>query len=135
MVLYIKEVAESLVHRLKAKGYIVQYYESKTTNSIYLKLDYGVGGSIRLSDHLGKGKLRYTFNVLDGVPERVVVLDRGVKRYFYNFSELDLLVFDIEANKAGKIASFGLDKYKQAMERNRRHGEHTRGFWKSCVLR
>ena len=131
----IKESAEYLVGRFKALDYVVQYYESKTTNSIYLKLDYGVAGSVRLSDHIGKTKLRYTYNVMDGIRDREVYLDRGVQRYFYGFKHLDMLVADVEANKAGKIDTFSSYKYKDDMERNRLRGEDSRGFWKKCVLR
>lgn len=135
MLNYIKDSAEYLVSQFKEKGYVVQYYESKTTNSIYLKLDYGVAGSIRLSDHIGKEKLRYTFNVLDGVKEREVVIDRGVQRYFYSFEELDMLISDVEQNKQGKIASFGTYKYKYDMEQNLKHGASSKGFWKKCIVR
>lgn len=132
---YIKDKAEYLVKRFKELGYVVQYYESKTTNSIYLKLDYGVAGSVRLSDHIGKEKLRYTFNVLDGIKCREVHMDRGVQRYFYNYSELDLLISDVETNKAGKIESFSTYKYYYDMQRNKKQGENSRGFWRKCIFR
>ena len=44
---------------LLEKGFIVQRYDSVTTNSIYLKLDYGMCNSIRISDHKGKKHLSY----------------------------------------------------------------------------
>jgi len=72
--------------------------------------------------------------VLDGIKHREVVIDRGVQRYFYGYSDIDLLVSDVEANKAGKIEAFGSYKYKFDMERNRKQGENSRGFWSKCTL-
>ena len=56
---------------LLEKGFIVQRYDSVTTNSIYLKLDYGMCNSIRISDHKGKKHLSYMYN-----------LRSDIKKYF-----------------------------------------------------
>ena len=50
----INSLADYIANRLISEGFIVQRYNAYTTNSIYLKLDYGVCNSIRISDHPGK---------------------------------------------------------------------------------
>ena len=56
-------LAESIARKLIAEGFIVQRYGAYTTSSIYLKLDYGVCNSIRISDHPGKRYLKYRYNI------------------------------------------------------------------------
>ena len=46
-----KTVAKFLVKKLLDLGFIVHRYNSHTTSSIYLKLDYGVSCGIRIADH------------------------------------------------------------------------------------
>ena len=44
----LENLADSIANRLAREGFIVQRYDAKTTDSIYLKLDYGVCNSIRI---------------------------------------------------------------------------------------
>ena len=55
----IKSIADNLVHTLSQAGFTIQRYDASTTDSIYLKLDYGVGNSIRISNHNGKKHLKH----------------------------------------------------------------------------
>lgn len=61
------EIANKIQSKLLDKGFIIHRYNAYSTKSIYLKLDYGVGNSIRISDHIGKGHLQYRYNVLTTV--------------------------------------------------------------------
>ena len=51
-----KEVASILIQELISIGFIVHRYNSYTTSSIYIKLDYGLSCGIRIADHPGKKK-------------------------------------------------------------------------------
>ena len=57
-------IADSLIHTLSQAGFTIQRYDASTTDSIYLKLDYGVGNSIRISNHTGKKHLNYRYNII-----------------------------------------------------------------------
>lgn len=57
----IQSIADSLIHTLSQAGFTIQRYDASTTDSIYLKLDYGVGNSIRIS---GKKHLNYRYNII-----------------------------------------------------------------------
>ena len=75
-------LAESIARKLIAEGFIVQRYGAYTTSSIYLKLDYGVCNSIRISDHPGKRYLKYRYNIGPFVKEFRTEKDK-YDRFYY----------------------------------------------------
>lgn len=78
-----KWVAKQVQEFLLNNDFIVHRYNAYSTNSIYLKIDCGLCKSIRISDHRGKGYLRYTYNILKDVNSSYSVVDNGVLRYMY----------------------------------------------------
>jgi len=56
------EVSNKIIKSLTNKGFKISKYYSKTTKSVYIKLDFGVCGGIRISDHRGKKKYNYKFH-------------------------------------------------------------------------
>jgi hypothetical protein len=50
----ISAIADAVIKELTAAGFVIQRYDAFSTNSIYLKLDYGLCNSIRISDHRQK---------------------------------------------------------------------------------
>lgn len=60
----LEEVAEYVQNILLEQGFIIHRYNAYSTNSIYLKLDYGACCSIRISDHKGKEYLSYKYNII-----------------------------------------------------------------------
>ena len=62
-----QEIADYLSEELKNNGFTVHRYDGFSTKSIYLKLDYGVCNSIRISDHNGKKYLKYRYNIGEGI--------------------------------------------------------------------
>lgn len=53
----------NFVQEMFSQGITVQFYRAITTNSFYIKLDYGLLNSVRFSDHDGKKHLKYRYNV------------------------------------------------------------------------
>ncbi|KRG16875.1 hypothetical protein ACA29_03085 [Lederbergia galactosidilytica] len=95
--------AKYIIVRLKKKGIVVQRYDSYSTNSIYLKLDYGVSNSIRISDHKGKKHLSYRYNVLTSCPYPVSSKDyKGFVRFYVPISEWDMLIRKILFDRSGQ---------------------------------
>lgn len=79
-----KQVAEILVEKLKESGFIVHKYNAVTTNSIYLKLDYGVCCGIRIADHKGKKKYHYRFNVIKNFEgDKTTYFERSCLLFLY----------------------------------------------------
>ena len=112
------EVTNELIKKLKDKGFQINKYYAKTTRSIYLKLDYGVCCGIRISDHNGKKKYRYKFNLIKQYKGPKHINDRGYIRLFYDYNKTDNLVKDVEIERKIKIIKYGLDNYKKYMKQN-----------------
>lgn len=112
------KVSNKVIDILKGKGFKINRYYARTTKSIYLKLDYGVCGAIRISDHIGKKKYRYKFNLIKGYKGPKKINDRGYNRLYYNYNNTDELVTDIEKEKKNKIQKYGLKNYKIYMSEN-----------------
>lgn len=112
------EVSNKLIRNLKDKGFEIHKYYTKTTKSIYLKLDYGVCCGIRISDHKGKKKYRYKFNLIKQYNGPKQVNDRGYLRLFYDYSNTDELVNDVQEEKKEKINKYGICNYQKYMRKN-----------------
>lgn len=112
------EVSNKLIKNLKDKGFEIHKYYAKTTKSIYLKLDYGVCCGIRISDHKGKKKYRYKFNLIKQYNGPKQVNDRGYLRLFYDYSNTDELVNDVQEEKKEKINKYGICNYQKFMRKN-----------------
>lgn len=63
----ILKIAQQVIDRMKEQGVIVHRYDAYSTNSVYLKFDYGAAYSLRISDHKGKKHLKYRFNIEIGL--------------------------------------------------------------------
>ena len=112
------EVANKVVKKLKDKGFLISQYYAKTSKSIYLKIDYGVCGGIRISDHKGKKKYKYKFNLIEQYKGKKQINDKGFVRFFYDYSNTEKLVNDIANEKKIKIIKYGLYNYRQYMKLN-----------------
>lgn len=133
-----KQIADYLVSVLKENGFLVHRYDAVSTGSIYLKLDYGVASSIRISDHKGKRYLHYTFNVETWREECTVDLDKyGNIRYYYPSTKeaLDKLINEAISRRDKRKERYG-EKYQEYMKENQKQGlskaAHT--FWHKARL-
>lgn len=112
------EVSNKLIRNLKDKGFQIHKYYAKTTKSIYLKLDYGVCCGIRISDHRGKKRYRYKFNLIKQYEGPKQINDKGYFRLFYNYNNTEELVKDVQNEKKLKIEKYGLYNYEKYMKQN-----------------
>lgn len=122
------EVANILISKLLDMGFIIHRYNSHSTSSIYLKLDYGLSCGIRIADHPGKKKYSYRFNVIkDYVGDKVILKD-GLICNFYDFNELDNVVNAVQKEKQDKINKYGLRNYQIYMEKQKNENELFKRF-------
>lgn len=112
------EVSNKIIKSLTNKGFKISKYYSKTTKSVYIKLDFGVCGGIRISDHRGKKKYHYKFNVIKGYKGPKQLNDAGYTRLFYNYYNTEELINDIQNEKQAKINKYGLYNYHEFMKIN-----------------
>lgn len=129
----LNDVAEALISALLDRGFVIQRYDAYSTNSIYLKLDYGVSNSIRISDHRGKEKLNYRYNI--GIDQCAYRKEEGrFVRYYFPVSQLEKLVALIEDERIQKIRKYGTKAYFRYMEQNKEEGRTLPGFWQKARL-
>lgn len=116
------------------EGFIVQRYDAYSTNSVYLKLDYGLCNSIRISDHNGKKHLSYMYNLRSDINKFYVERDKFT-RYYYPFKSYQQLVYSILYNKDQKIKKHGgITGYNDVMNIEKNLNKNNSGFWKKAYL-
>lgn len=113
-----------LIHKLDQKGYVIQYYEAFSTNSCYIKLDYGLGNSVRIGDHNGIKKYKYKFNLCLGLKESY--MKDG--RYYFCPEDMDSLIDMIDINKLENQNKYGFRYFEYMMENKAKIGTQI-GFW------
>ena len=112
----ILDVVDYLISKLIDLGFIVHRYDAFSTNSVYLKLDYGLSCGIRISDHQGKKKYSYRFNVLKDYKGKKVIIKDGLICLFFDFNELEYVLDAVLKKKQEKINKYGLKNYELYME-------------------
>lgn len=118
-----KQIAKILTTELKELGFTVHRYDAYSTDSIYLKLDFGVCCGIRISNHNGKKKYHYRFNVIKDYKGDKIIYFENLISYFYNFEELPQLIQKVVEEKEIKIKRYGLTKYKTIMNKEATNNE------------
>lgn len=126
-------IANELIDALHDRGFVIQRYDAYSTNSIYLKLDYGVSNSIRIGDHQGKKKLNYRYNIGPGI-SRFYRKDDQYPRFYFPDDQVMKLVDLIEEERIQRIRKYGTKRYFQYMEKNREEGKNQPGFWQCARL-
>ena len=128
----IQDKADAIVSILKDKGFVIQRYDAYSSDSVYLKLDYGVCNSIRISDHEGKKHLCYRYNMIIGGEDNIV--EEKYIRYYFSENNLTGLINQILFDKTMKLKKYGKDLYRNYMQKNKDAHQHDSGFWKDAKL-
>lgn len=129
------DLAAQVEQKLIENGYTVHRYDAVSTSSIYFKLDYGVVGSIRVSDHMGKKHLRYRFNIGYGIARPFVLNDRGVDRQFFPPTQVEDLINKINRRRnALRKQHGGGEGYREYMDYYNEHYANGPGFWQYARL-
>lgn len=124
----IKDYMYKLLRDLDQKGFILQYYEAYSTSSCYIKLDFGVCKSIRIADHKGIEKYKYTFNLMIG-------LDKSYEedgRYYYCLKDIDKMISDIVKYRDNLLEEYGFKYYEMMVEYKNQMLRKRKGFWEKC---
>lgn len=124
----LNEFATDLCNQLLEQGFIVYRYDAYSTNSVYLKLDFGVCNSIRISDHKGKGYLKYRYNIGSHIKEKGIQKDR-YPRFYYPTEEVREMVKKICSDRDEKVKRYGQQRYEQFMGENKKEHANDKGFW------
>ncbi len=129
----IKSMGDEIISVLNMHGFVIQRYDSLSTDSLYLKLDYGACNSIRIADHKGKEHLKYRYNLLKDSKQRVAK-DDGLPRYYYPYEQLKALIDQILKDRNAKLSMYGKKRYNEFMEKNKKDHRDSNGFWKDSKV-
>ena len=130
----LNDIADAVIEKLKGKV-IIHRYDSYSTNSIYLKFDYGVANSLRISDHDGKQHLRYRYNIVESMSNRSSKKEcyrKGMQMIFYSPAMINACCRDILAAKIEKEQQY--HSYEAVVNTAKGKAEYQRGFWSGARL-
>lgn len=127
----IKKAVEYLIKELKEQDFTVMRYDSYSSNSVYLKINDGVVGTIRISDHHGYKHLKYRYNLIIGV-EKHKTLEGNFERFYFPMMLIQTLVFKVIYDHQERLERYGDVAYKHYMENNRKTGASKKGFWQKA---
>ncbi|WP_334427195.1 MULTISPECIES: hypothetical protein [unclassified Levilactobacillus] len=131
----VRRVANTMVRFFQSYGIKVMRYNSYSTSSIYLKLDYGMLYTMRISDHRGKKGLNYRYNIIKGFHgQRYEPTDWGWKREFIaiNPDKLNRMCVDILTMRADKLRKLGPYGYQAEMDYRQAKNSNNKGFWQQA---
>lgn len=123
----VKKIANALSTQLSALGLTVSRGDSVSTNSAYLMIDYGLGGSVRISDHPGRKSQKHRYSILLYATDRYEITGLDCKRTIYPPWELNDVVMEICMELGWRSEQLGGMKiYLEEKERQRKLKE---GIW------
>ena len=127
----IQKAVKWILKQAKESGIVVMKYESMSTNSVYLKFDDGVLGTLRVSDHSGKRHLKYKYNLVIG-SERKQVSSGQTVQVFAPFQDIELLWNRIASDRRDLFCRYSAASYEKFMEKNRNLSKDKKGFWQKA---
>lgn len=65
----VHEASKRVIRAAHKEGFVVQRYISKLSSSIYIRFDFGMAGTLRISDHAGIRECEYNVIVKNGRSE------------------------------------------------------------------
>lgn len=130
------DIATDIIKFAKSNDIHVLRYDSKSSNSIYLKFDYGMAGSLRLSDTQSTNDLRHTFNLLSCIDkpykDSCFNEDKNSTMFYYPISMTQNVMIDIVRFKEFRKSKYGPQKYKALFDKYKENREEKIGFWKKA---
>lgn len=128
--LTINEAADYIINELGGEM-IIHRYDASSSNSVYLKFDYGVANSLRISDHKGKKNLAYRFNLCEDIEIPYKRIEDGLTRNFYPMGCVDMMIANIRHTRKAKIEQYGKEQYDLMIQENMRKLSLVTpvGFW------
>ncbi len=121
-------IIDGLISDLKNAGFVILRYDAYSTSSVYLKMDYGVAGSIRISNHRGKKHLNYRFNLRTDIESSYSDSNRN----YYCLDDINCLIEDIINFRESRLTQYGASSYNHFMKENCIKGVQSKGFWQKA---
>lgn len=125
------KVADDLQARLIESGFTIHRYDAFSSDSVYLKLDYGACGSIRISDHRGYRHLHYMWNIGTWIDRERHEIREVRPRHFYPVGSMAEMVEAICDLRSSRQAS---GDYERLIDMGKRDKATAKaGFWANAA--
>lgn len=108
------ELARLVSSKLLAEGFTVHRLEWRETGSVYLAVDYGLMGQIRVSGHPNRRGKACKYNI--GTWIEKTGHDRNYALRYYPVDQLPALVDDIVADRERRMELYGIAGYAHRMD-------------------
>ena len=123
------KLADEIAQALIAEGFTVHRYDSASTESIYLRLDWGACNSVRVSGHAGHIHARCRYNIGPYIGTAIETEER-YPRFYWPESDVAALVAKCVSDRDARIGWCGANGYRNIVRRKKREAKHAeRGFW------
>lgn len=131
-----EEATILLIHYItnKCPNMIIHYYHSYTSNSIYIKLDYGTANSVRISDHeKADNGYNYKYELRTDKALSWHRFENNIYKIMYPATQIEQLANKIVKERNKKIKEKGqsyineMNKRKKYMKSNK-----SKKFYKLC---
>ena len=134
---YFEMMATEIIDYVKSFGIHVLRYDSKSSDSIYLKFDYGLAGSLKISDHNNTNGLKDVFNIIQNLEnpysEKVNLNNGSMDTYYYPDCLYKNVAKDIVRYKDYRVAKYGLSGYSDYSIKNKEKIKKSRTFWSKAI--
>lgn len=122
-------LADEIAQALIAEGFSVHRYDSASTESIYLRLDWGACNSVRVSDHPGHLHARCRYNIGPYISEAIET-EEEYPRFYWPERDTAALVAKCRADRDARIGWNGEEGYRNIIRKKKREAKRAdRGFW------
>ena len=106
-----EEATILLIHYItnKCPNMVIHYYHSYTSNSIYIKLDYGTANSVRISDHeKADNGYNYKYELRTDKALSWHRFENNIYKIMYPATQIEQLANKIVKERNKKIKSRGI---------------------------
>ena len=114
-----KKFAKKLINLLNKRGFIVKAHKSKSSKSIYLKIDNGLIPNVRISDHKRYNDDNCKYNVIRKYDGPRIEIVKGRLKKYYQYTSIGRIVTDIELERSEKILRIGYQRYKDKLTKKK----------------
>lgn len=128
-----KEIAVKIQEELLDRGFIVHRCDDYLNRTIYIKVDYGIINTIRISEKPESGiKYPYKFNIRQDLKKFRIVEGNSNIRYYIPYSDYYKLFDIVDSIACEYLTRYGKDWYENEIKSRERECQYraTSGaFW------
>lgn len=128
--LTVEETAAAIIAQCRKHGIVVLRYDSVSSCSIYLRLDEGVLGTVRISDHKSKKRGKHRYNLLVNGRTYVKNHNNGFTEYHTSLDNVGQMFRRVLKEREFLKKTYLPFRYKHYMRVNQSDSVKSTHFWR-----